>query len=66
MIKNELKELLREFEKFKFQTILALKYNKRNDCKIFHSSTKPIPVITIQTFSLRDVILKDSIKIFDC
>ena len=64
MIKNKLKELLSEFEKFKAQ-ILVLEYKKRNDCKIFHSSNKPIPVVTIQTFSLRDVILKDSIRVFE-
>ena len=65
MIKNKLKELLSEFEKFKAQTILVLEYKKRNDCKIFHSSNKPIPVVTIQTFSLRDVILRDSIRVFE-
>ena len=42
MIKNKLKELLSELEKFKVQTILVLKYKKRNDCKIFYSCTKLI------------------------
>ena len=40
MIKNRLKELLSELKKFKVQTILVLDYKKRNDLKIFHSSTK--------------------------
>ena len=39
-IKNELKELLSELKKFKFQTIIVLEYKKRSDPKIFHSSTK--------------------------
>ena len=39
MIKNNLKELLREF---KTQSILVLDYKKRNSCKISHSSTKLI------------------------
>ena len=42
MIKNKLKELLSELKKFKVQTILVLGYNKRNDCKIFHSSAQLI------------------------
>ena len=42
VIKNNLKELLRELEKFNVQTILVLDYKKRNDCKIFHWSTKLI------------------------
>ena len=42
MIKNKLKELLSEFKRFKVQTILVLEYKKRNDRKIFHSSTKVI------------------------
>ena len=29
-------------KKFKVQTILDLDYKKKNDCKIFHSSTKLI------------------------
>ena len=40
IIKNKLEELLSELQKFKFQTILVTDYKKRNDCKIFHSSTK--------------------------
>ena len=40
MIKNKLKELLSELKKFKVQAILVLDYKKRNDHKIFHSSTK--------------------------
>ena len=42
MIKNKLKELLSVLKKFKVQTVLLLDYKKRNDCKIFHSSTKLI------------------------
>ena len=42
MIKNKLKELLSELKKFKVNTILVLDYQKRNDPKIFHSSTKLI------------------------
>ena len=41
MIKNKLKELLSELKNFKVQTILILGNKKRNDCKIFHSCTKP-------------------------
>ena len=41
-IKNKLKELLSELEKFKVQKILALDYKKRNDRKVFHSSAKLI------------------------
>ena len=29
-------------KKFKVQTILVLRYKKRNDCKIFHSNAKII------------------------
>ena len=43
VIKNKLKEFLSELlKKFKVQTILVLDYKKRNDRKIFHSSTKVI------------------------
>ena len=42
MIKNKLKALLNELKKFKVKTVLVLDYKKRNDCKIFHSSTKII------------------------
>ena len=42
VIKNKLKELLIELKKFKVQTILALDHEKRNDRKIFHSSTELI------------------------
>ena len=42
MIENKLKQLFSELKKFKVQTILVLDYKKRNDCKIFHSSTKLI------------------------
>ena len=40
VIKNKLKILFSELKKFKVQTVLALNYKKRNDLKIFHSSTK--------------------------
>ena len=42
MIKNKLKELLSELEKFKVQAILFLDYKKRNNRKIFLSSAKLI------------------------
>ena len=42
MIKNKLKELLSEFKRFKVQAVLVLGCKKRNDHKIFHSSTKLI------------------------
>ena len=42
MINKKLKELLSELKKVKVQTILVLDYKKRNDCKIFHSSSKLI------------------------
>ena len=42
MIKNKLEKLLSDLKKFKVQTIIVLEYKKRNDCKIFHSSTKLI------------------------
>ena len=42
IMKNKLKELLSELQKFKVQIILVLDYKKRNDRKIFHSSTKLI------------------------
>ena len=42
MTKNELKELISKFKKFKVQAILVLEYKKRNDRKIFHSSVKLI------------------------
>ena len=40
---KKIKALLSKFKKFKFQTVLALGYKKRNDCKIFNSCTKLIP-----------------------
>ena len=36
------KPVIRELKRFKVQTILVLDYNKRNDCKIFHSDAKLI------------------------
>ena len=42
MIKSKLKELLSELKKFKVLTILVLNCKKKNDRKIFHSSTKLI------------------------
>ena len=42
MIKNKLKEFLSKLKKFKVQIILVLDYKKRNDHKIFNSSTKLI------------------------
>ena len=36
VIKNKLKELLRELKKFKVQAVFVIDYKKRNDAKIFH------------------------------
>ena len=46
MIKNNMKELLSELKKFKLQMISILEYKKRNDCKIFHSSTNLIASVS--------------------
>ena len=40
IMKNKLKGLSSALKKFKVQSILVLEYQKRNDDKIFHSSTK--------------------------
>ena len=40
MIKDKLKELLNEFKKSEIREILVLEYEKRNDRRIFYSSTK--------------------------
>ena len=87
VIKNKLKELLSELKKFKVQTILVLDYQKRNDCKIFHSSAKlfasdsnfdepyksmhqsimtKIKNYACKDWIVLDVIIKHSIKIFEC
>ena len=77
VIKNKLKELLNE--------LLVLGYQKRNDCKIFHSSAKlsdsdideafkslhRIIMTKIKNYATEDcivlhVIIKHSIKIFEC
>ena len=42
MIKDKLNKLLSKLKKFKVQPILVVDYTKRNDPKIFHSSTKLI------------------------
>ena len=34
--------MLSDFKKFKVQTVLVLRYNKRNDCKISHWSARLI------------------------
>ena len=46
MIENKLKEFLSELKKFKLQIISILEYEKRNDCKIFHSSTNLIASVS--------------------
>ena len=46
MIENKLKEFLSELKKFKLQMISILEYKKRNDCKIFHSSTNLIASVS--------------------
>ena len=82
MIKNKLKELLNELKKFEVQTILVLDYKKRNNCKIFHSSAKLVTsdsdinevfksmhqsiMTKIKNWIVFDVIIKHSIKIFEC
>ena len=45
MIKNQLKELLSEWKKFKVQLILVLGNKKRNDNNTFHSRVKLLLVI---------------------
>ena len=40
IMKNKLKQLLSKLKKFKVQSVLVLKYKKRNDHKVFHSSAK--------------------------
>ena len=45
-IKNNIKELLRELKKFKFQTESILDSKKRNDSKIFHWSTNLITCVS--------------------
>ena len=42
IIKNKLKDLSSELNKFKVQKTLVLESKKRNDHKIFHSSAKLI------------------------
>ena len=42
MIKYKSKELLSELKKWKVHTMLVLDFKERNDCKIYHSSTKLI------------------------
>ena len=42
MIKDKLNKLLSGLKKFQVQPILVVDYTKRNDPKIFHSSTKLI------------------------
>ena len=46
MIENKLKEFLSELKKFKLQIISILEYKKKNDCKIFHSSTNLIASVS--------------------
>ena len=46
MIKNKLKEQLSELKKLKLQIISILEYKKRNDCKMFYSSTNLIASVS--------------------
>ena len=46
MIKNNMKELLSELKKFKFQAEPILEYKKRNDCKTFHWSANIIACVS--------------------
>ena len=69
MIKSKFKELVSELKKLKVHTILVLDYNKRNDRKIFHSSTKLIASVIIYAskyWIILEVVTKSSIKIFEC
>ena len=68
MIKSKLKEFLSEFKKFKVQTILVLDYKKRNDCKIFHSSTNLIASNsdTDETFKYMYQSITTKIKNYAC
>ena len=87
MIQNKLKELLSELRKFKVQAILVLGYKKRNDHKIFLSSTiltnsdsdtdkafksmhqsfmTKIKSYVSEDWLVLDVIIKHSLKIFEC
>ena len=40
MIKNKLKELLKELKNFKVQTILVLDYNRRNESRHYDKNKK--------------------------
>ena len=87
VIKTKFKKLLNELKKFKVETISILDYKKRNDRKIFHSSTKLIDsdsdideafksmhqsiMTKLRNYACEDcivldVIIKYSIKIFEC
>ena len=46
MIKNNMKELLSELKKFKFQAEPILECKKRNDCKTFHWSANIIACVS--------------------
>ena len=79
--------MLSKLEKFKVQKIFVLHYKKRNDSKIFHSSTKVIAsdsdideafksmhqsiMTKVKNYACKDwivldLIIKHSIKIFEC
>ena len=68
MIKNRLKESLSELKKFKVQAVLVLDYRKRNNCKIFHSSSKLISsVLGInEAFISMHQSIMTKIKNYDC
>ena len=80
MIKKKLRELLSELKKFKVQTILVLHYKKRNDCKLIASDSDieeafnsmrqrimtKIKNYACEDWIVFDVIIKHSIKIFEC
>ena len=65
MIKNKLKELLRELKTVKVQRVLVLDYKKRNDRKIFHSSTKVIASQSEAFISIHQSIMT-KIKSYAC
>ena len=66
MIKKNLKALLNELEKV--QTVLVLDYSKRNDRKIFHSSTNLIAGDSdiAETFQFMHQSIMSKIKNYAC
>ena len=75
---NKLKALLNELKKFKVQTTSVIDYKARNNCKIFHLSTKLIAFDSdidgafkfmhqsVMTKMKNYAIIKHSLKILEC